>query len=213
LLVDLALRGELESLKWAMLNESNFKNGKLLMELILERAAFNGHENILRWALELQYFEQKYFTTVLNSAAAGDQLKIIHWMINNYPSAMELMEETPNANICYGAICGNNIHIIEWFKNYFPNTFWIERFYDNKNNSPCVTKAAETGNIQMLDWLKENGFLLNCEMVTKAAVSSIENSMETLKFLRSLNCPWSSNVCPSAVNFGRYDIYFTLGSV
>jgi hypothetical protein len=206
LLVDLALRGELESLKWAMLNESNFKNGKLLMELILERAAFNGHENILRWALELQYFEQKYFTTVLNSAAAGDQLKIIHWMINNYPSAMELMEETPNANICYGAICGNNIHIIEWFKNYFPNTFWIERFYDNKNNSPCVTKAAETGNIQMLDWLKENGFLLNCEMVTVAAVSSMENSLETLKFLRSLNCPWSSNICPRAVKFGRFDI-------
>jgi len=209
LLPTLASRGELELLEWAISNKLTLVNGKITkmtMGTILQRAACSGQVKILKWALESSMFDLEYFPVVLESAAGTDQLNIILWMINNYPSAMELMERTSNISLCYHAVSGNSINILEWLKREFPNSFWIERFHNNKNNPVCVTSAAHTGNIRMLAWLKQNEFQLNCERVTEAAVSSKENSLETLQYLRSFNCPWSDNVCVEAVNYGRLDI-------
>jgi hypothetical protein len=209
LLPTLASRGELESLKWAISNQLALikENGKIAtMSLILQRAALNGQINILKWALESKHFDVEHFPIVLESAVSKDQLKIIQWMINNYPSAMKILEKTSYVSICYGAVSGNNIHILEWLKEEFPTTFWTERYNNNNKSSVCVSRAARAGNFDMLKWLKANDFLFNHERITEAAVSTIGNSLEILQYLRSFNCPWSDNVCVEAVKYGRMDI-------
>jgi hypothetical protein len=100
LLPTLAVRGELESLKWAISNQATkkLKNCKIIIasiyaEYFSSSYACYGRENILKWKLDLGYFDTEFFIIVMQSAAYSDQLKIIIWMINNYPSARELMEE------------------------------------------------------------------------------------------------------------------------
>ena len=52
------------------------------------------------------YFGKEFLIIVVQqSAAYSDQLKIIIWMINNYPSVRELMEES-DVYICHSATTG-----------------------------------------------------------------------------------------------------------
>ncbi len=78
----------------------------------------------LIWGILIRSF---FIIIVVQSAASFDQLKIIIWMIHNYPSAMKLMEKS-DVFICHTAATGNNIQVLEWFKNNFPNTFLKEKF-------------------------------------------------------------------------------------
>lgn len=203
MLLHLATRGELESIKWAILNKLPFINGEIkVMNRILQQAAYDGQENILEWALNAQYIDLKYVSIVLEYAARGGQLNIIRWFIRKYPLTVELLEKNV-FYIFYGAAAANKINILEWIKTIFPNEFWIIRL---KQNSACLEVAANNGHLHMLEWLKENRFLFECGALTEAAVSSKQSSLEVLKYLRSANSPWSSNVCIRAVEYGRLDI-------
>jgi hypothetical protein len=205
----LAGRGELKSLKWAISNQvtKNLKNCKITasMQSILVQAACYGRDNILKWALDLGYFDKEFFIIVVQSAALFDQLKIIIWMINNYPSASKLMEKS-YVFICHTAATGNNIQVLEWFKNIFPNTFLKEKVLTVFN---CVFKAADHGNLRMLEWLKGNNFPFEFDRktISSADVSKRDNSLEVLQYvMRSCNCPWPDDICDKALRYGRLDI-------
>jgi hypothetical protein len=209
LLSTLAGRGELESLKWAISNQvtKKLKNCKIIasMQSILAKAACYGRENILKWALDMGYFDKEFFIIVVQSAALFDQLKIIIWMIHNYPSAKKLMEKS-DVFICHTAATGNNFQVLEWFKNNFPNTFLKEKV---QTGFTCILKAADHGNLRMLEWLKGNDFPfeLNRKEVSSFAVSKRDNSLEVLQYvMRSCNCPWPDDICDKALEYGRLDI-------
>ena len=209
LLPTLAGRGELESLKWAISNQvtKKLKNCKITasMQSILVAAACYGRENILKWALDLGYLKKKFFIIVVQSAASFDQLKIIIWMINNYPSARKLMEKL-DFYICHTAATRNNIQVLEWFKNNFPNTFLKEKV---QTGFTCILKAADHGNLCMLEWLKENDFPfeLNRKKISSFAVSKRDNSLEVLQYvMRSCYCPWPDDIYDKALKYGRLDI-------
>ena len=85
------------------------------MQSILVEAACYGRENILKWAHDLGYFDKEFFIIVVQSAALFDQLKIIIWRINNYPSARKLMEKL-DVFICHTAATEDNIHDIQHSK-------------------------------------------------------------------------------------------------
>jgi hypothetical protein len=209
LLSTLAGRGELESLKWAISNQvtKKLKNCKITasMQSILVAAACYGRENILKWALDLGYFDKEFFIFVVQSAASFDQLKIIIWMINNYPSARKLMEKL-DFYICHIAATRNNIQALEWFKNNFPNTFLKEKV---QTGFTCILKAADHGNLRMLEWLKGNDFPFEFDRkkISSAAVSKHDNSLEVLQYvMRSCNCPWPDDIYDKALKYGRLDI-------
>jgi len=209
LLPTLAGRGELESLKWAISNQvtKKLKNCKITasMQSILVAAACYGRENILKWALDLGYLKKKFFIIVVQSAASFDQLKIITWMINNYPSARKLMEKL-DFYICHTAATRNNIQVLEWFKNNFPNTFLKEKV---QTGFTCILIAADHGNLRMLEWLKGNNFPFEFDRkkISSAAVSKHDNSLEVLQYvMRSCNCPWPDDICDKALEYGRLDI-------
>ena len=209
LLPTLAGRGELESLKWAISNQvtKKLKNCKITasMQSILVEAACYGRENILKWALDLGYFDKEFFIIVVQSAALFDQLKIIIWMIHNYPSAKKLMEKS-DVFICHTAATGNNFQVLEWFKNNFPNTFLKEKV---QTGFKCILIAADHGNLRMLEWLKGNDFPFEFDRkkISSAAVSKQDNSLEVLQYvMRSCNCPWPDDICDKALEYGRLDI-------
>jgi len=204
LLSILASRGELETLKWAISNKLTLKlQGELTeMSSILRQAVINGRENILKWVLESGIFDQKYIPDVVQSAAGADQMKIILWMIKNIPLTRKLIEKS-KVCICPAAVYGNNIHILEWFQKTYPNSFYVEI---KTIGTSCVSRAAADGNFRVLKWLKGNGFAFDCETMTAAAVSSLDNSLEILQYLRTFNCPWTDSVCVNTIIYGRFDI-------
>lgn len=66
----------------------------------------------------------------------------------------------------------------------------------------CNTAAA-AGELELLQWLYVEGFLIGSSTCSEAAQNG---HLEVLKWLRSAGCTWNSNIICNAAESGRIDI-------
>jgi hypothetical protein len=65
-------------------------------------------------------------------------------------------------------------------------------------------KAARSGNVQMLQWLSEQGIVFNERTIGSAASCGHIAACEYLRFTEQ--CPWNTHVCMSAAEANHLDV-------
>ncbi len=202
----LARRGALKSVK-LLIRTSPY----VPLEKILYTAAKWGRANIIQcFEMMIIYerkinhnlFQHRYSRKFLEYSALGNQLNVILWMLENYPS-----ETLDNADSMYfGAVRGGHIEMLEWIIANMPQQI-LE--HERQKRFRCGIVAAlnaRNEQLHVLQCLQENGYKFNHRAYTQAAACS--GSLEVLQYLRNLfpPCPWSFQVCNIAVKQGNLDM-------
>jgi len=198
-LMVLAGRGELQTLKWAISNGCELNRSSFLRMI----CSIESNDNILQWASGYIYFTESDHAVenVLENAARKKQFSIIIWMMTNFPVQMERRNVLDK--MLQGAVYCGHIDMLEWIELNFPDFFASVRS-NSVDSIKYVCIAAGSKNLPMLFWMKEHGFSFDHESIATAAAES--GSLETLQFLRSLNCPWTDRVCQKAIKGGNFEI-------
>jgi hypothetical protein len=202
----LARRGALKSVK-LLIRTSPY----VPLEKILYTAAKWGRANIIQcFEMMIIYerknndnlFQHRYSRKFLEYSALGNQLNVILWMLENYPS-----ETLDNADsMFFGAVRGGHIEMLEWIIANMPQQI-LE--HERQKRFRCGIVAAlnaRNEQLHVLQCLQENGYKFNHRAYTQAAACS--GSLKVLQYLRNLfpPCPWSFQVCNIAVKQGNLEM-------
>lgn len=155
----------------------------------LDEVAMKGNLEMMIWLCETHACEWNYCDAAKN-AALHEHIRLLVWAHENnkYLASVYI----------YAAYAGH-ISVIEWAleKN-------IGVGDDDTYDKACVTcAAAEGGQIETLEWLRNNGFEwenLTCSGAAKGG------HLDVLKWLRSEGCPWNNDVYMQAAKNGYIDI-------
>ena len=104
-----------------------------------------------------------------------------------------------------------NMDVLVWIKNN-NRSKWEEQCHNVRNGNyyfnvmPCV-EAAKGGQLEVLQWLHQNGSPSNVHTCRAAAE---DGHFEILKWLHQNGCPWDEQTCDAAARSGRFDILIWL---
>lgn len=125
------------------------------------------------------------------NAASKGHLDVVKWLHNNNFGISD--------NVAKNAIMNNHLDVLYWYKEKnFPMT-------------QTAIYAVQSGNIEILKWVLDNGAEMSAELCTEAAYSGY---IDVLKWLRNNQCPWidklnntSITVCEAAILMGHMSIF------
>ncbi len=180
---DAIINNNLEFLKWLYV-----KNNVDMQPIFIGCAAFNGQIEIIKWMFEHTNLNLNDFvnSNVYYQAALGGHLNIVKLLL-------KYSVPFTDDSVCAGAITGNHLDIL---------AFAIVK---KCPKGVFATKAAAgIGNIKLLEFLIEKGFLMAEDIVVFAAY---EGHIEFVKYLYENNYPFDLNeCCEKAANRGFKDI-------
>jgi hypothetical protein len=132
-------------------------------------------------------------------------LELIHFD-NRFPDwLLKQRRRLFGASLIFDAVCGNQVEVLLWIQRHHLHELMasVERSSDD-NCSILLCRAAENGNLCMVQWLAEKGFRCKDPLLTKSA--AIGGNVEVLKFLLSLDCPMAEDVCIIAAENGHLEL-------
>lgn len=160
-----AYAGNFKLLKWFKENGCSF-NGQTL-----EAAAQTGNFTIVKWLHQQQCPRSN---NICMNAALSGQFEILKWLVvNNYFCDESLYEN----------VIDNKLYTWKRFK----------------------LNLTEEKRLEMLKWILENTGILprNSNLCEKAAYTGF---LEILKWLRQNNCPWDETICTKAAINKHYKL-------
>ena len=182
--------GRLDILQWAR------ERGCPWNEQCCEKAARTGNMEILKWARERDCpWDMK--TTI--AAARGGHLEIIQWAVDNgCPLPSKITFTTNFKNIVVfeyllkkGCTVDSSAIDEAAVEGHMETVKWLLKYV-----SPSVQErmlickmAASHGDINMLQWTKENGYEWDEETINYAV-----SKPRAFKWLRDNGCPWDGSV-------------------
>ena len=156
------------------------------------KAASGGHLDVIKWLRNQGCTMDKY--TLINAGKKG-HLHILQWALSEGIPII--------SDICSEAAVAGQLGVLKWLKeNKLPwNERWLEIYPQHPNLFEAM-KWAKTigykfveanyntaiGNLEALQWLKDNNCPLSEEFLWKAAK---RGSAEAIKFGLENNCPWN----------------------
>ena len=180
----------------------------------VDYCAINGYMNLMEWTLEQGV--KTSISTINNSICSG-QLNILRWLkivqghdINNI-EYLKLASLCGHLNIVKWfreqglfdaeeiikcAVQEGNLNILKWIDSIDEQTFL-------RDQSLCYIASVE-GHLLTLQWLiKLQGYVLD-DILFGYAVEG--GSMDVIKWLKSINCPWTSYTSSTASYAGNHNI-------
>lgn len=196
--------GNLEILQW--LKDHEYELG----DKICDVAAEKNHLHILQWAKENKCVLSN---NICIHAVENNNLEMLQWARENKCSW--------NSNVCVRAAAKSHFEILRWaIVNGCPT-----------NDAKICSLVAQTGNIDLLQWLHYVGCYWDKQTCIEAARHGyfeilkwvIENGcpmddpvictivtkygeFELLKWLRQMHCPWDSYTCLAAASRNHHEI-------
>lgn len=176
--------------------------------LLLLGAAKSGHIEPLDWIItKFNFFiADKFNSMVIKTATKHNKIQILEW-INNH-----LQPETANRTFwtrfnCDKAIESGHIDTVSWMakngailnhqsclipilKGDLKMLKFLTTDYALRVDHGAVQLAAQTGNLEILKWLKENQYPWD-NFTCKCAINN--NHFELLKWMINNGCPWDTN--------------------
>ena len=191
---------------------SKFGHFKILKQLLndygiffdivaMRNAAYEGYFHIVKWL----HRNRGYATTPIKYsnvcfyAIAGGHLDILKWAIHH---------KYPMKYINIGVADKNNLHILEWMR----DTNHI------KYKTLICRLSAAIGNIQMLEWCKNNNCLDDAKLMTFAVKridididlqKNVQNYLsvtECIKWLMINGCKLIRGACESIEKIGNLEL-------
>jgi hypothetical protein len=163
--------------------ETALRYGCKMSEESMERAAGNGHTEVLKW-LHANNCPRDIFRC-LEDAAGGGHVHVLEWfkftVIANDPDWHDCFVDT---SVAISAACGNRVDVLNWLKQHFP---WCLDKYDPE----VAMYAALSGSMWALQWLHKMKF--NMSEVCGAAAKA--RHFHILRWARSKGFPWSIWTC------------------
>ena len=130
-----------------------------------------------------------------------DVLELIHYD-NRFPRNHGLLD---GASLIFDAVCGNQMEVLLWIQRHRLHIVMASQEQSSDENvCSILCRAAENGNLCMVQWLAGKGFRSNDSLVTKSAAKG--GNIEVLKFLISLDCPMAEDVCIIAAENGHLEL-------
>src|SRR5947208_4294656 len=80
-------------------------------------------------------------------------------------------------------------------KNWLDLLIWAHNNYSHHDDWFIYATAAYNGNLDIIKWLKQNGYIWNEETYAYAASG---NQLEIIKWAKLNGCPWDENTCKVA---------------
>lgn len=171
-------------LEWAM------DNGCPSKEYIWAAEAGNkGNLDVLSWICKRP--TPSSWSYAVDNVAFGGHLHILEW-------AHEDKNKELTSIYKYSAL-GGHIHVLEWA---LKKKIWVGDG-DHYDFSEVTNAAAESGQYDVLNFLRKNGFEWDSWTCAGAARGG---HLEVLKWLRAEGCEWDGNVYLKAAEAGHLDI-------
>ncbi len=208
----------LKMIKWCVVNWSTLTANAPIIIFIannLSRAATNGNLNIIKWG-SIHYNNIFNHLHIDLLASKNNNFHIIKWMYNNsYHIAAKCIDN---------AASNGNINIIKWFYSIgIMGTAWTCTFaalgghletlkYLYSMNVPLRSEVCEDAiangtrrGLKVLIWAIKNGCPLGPNVLAAAVIN---NNLNLVKYLRSLNppCPWNETACHEACFNGNLEM-------
>ena len=150
-----------------------------------EQAAFRGQLEALQWLLRnnCPYDNQ----IVWMEAAKGGQLMALKWLLGEQGRVVSEKNKSDGKshNCLLACAAGGNVDVMKWLRDE------VQQTYDED----VMVVAAYYGRLEMVKWLKEQGWPWS-PTVSWAAASM--GRLEVLQWLRENGCPWDQTTCESA---------------
>eukprot|EP00644_Phytophthora_capsici_P016605 jgi/Phyca11/122136/e_gw1.47.80.1 len=142
----------------------------------LERAATNGHLEVVRWLNESRYYEIRTFQS-LENAIAGGHLSIVQYIYTNKLYAVakdghldvlkwlhdhKYTVHCKRAHVVRGAAAGGHKQIVEWMERTFESLM-------KQRQRIRVDEAAAFGDLQFVQWLYHKGYRFTGNAMDDAA--------------------------------------------
>ena len=108
-------------------------------------------------------------------------------------------------SLIFDAVCGNQMKVLLWIQRQGLH-IRMASLEQSSAEDACflLCRAAENGNLCMVQWLAGKGFRSEDSLVTKSAAKG--GNLEVLKFLLSLDCPMAEDVCIIAAENGHLEL-------
>lgn len=195
-----ALGGHLEILKMMKVLQITISRN------ICEAAACKGHIEILEWIKNQLSRKRFRVEDIICAAAENGHLKILRWM-------KKVGRKIESNNALLSAVKGDQL---ESLKCLFDLGFYEDKEVD------LISLAIANGNLEIIEWAKNNNFLLAPDAYRSAAyynrldifkwlykngcpidndlafyvISHVyNNKLEIMKYLKEINCPRSNTDC------------------
>ncbi len=135
---------------------------------ICELAAESGQLNILKWAIEKEFYsDYNWDSKICTIAARHGHLETLKWARENYYDWSPIT--------CLNAALNGHLHILKWA---------VEN--GCKWDSRVCRFAARNGHLDVLKWARENG----CKWDSMVCPSAAKNGhLDVLKWARENGCP------------------------
>ena len=162
-----------------------------------EHASINGRLNIIKWLYHTYGHPERTSPVAHLYAGTYGHLDTLEWLMDhNFPT---------HPNTIYRACENGHFHILDHFLQSggsYDNFIFkhialgghlnkLNELYESGIDVMTIetmSGAALSGNIEILEWLVQNGCPYNSNVCFSAAIS--ENP-SCLKYLRTLDCPWN----------------------
>jgi hypothetical protein len=186
-----ARNGDVATLEWL------YENNCPLDLDIYHHAASNGQVCVFQW-LKVNSIPFTDITVRLafGGASYHGHTEVLQWILDNGISLVDHFNSY-SFHTC-------SLKTLKWFKRM---GYLTQQLVINNNNDYCAFQACNTaakyGKLDIIKWLRKNGFVWNVHTSEYAASSG---DLETLKWILENGCPYDWTTCAGAASSGNIEI-------
>jgi hypothetical protein len=159
------------------------KKGMFKPDSLFRSASRNGHQDVLKWAIERGC--PWHFLTC-SEAAWGGHLDLLKWAIQNgAPHESSKVSGT--------AARRGHFEVVKWYS---------ETYGWEWDDTTCF-EAAGIGRLDILKWAREHGAPWGVMTCSRAALGG---HLEVLQWARDNGAPWNEWTCSSAARHGHLEV-------
>ena len=185
-IVEVARRGDLEMLKFIYGRHSNIHE---LQYSVIQAAARKDQLGILKWLHENEMISDRYIDIIFGGATLGGNIEIVKWTESTFNCRCPKHHSK-------NAVESANVELVK----YLNTRTW--------DASALFSIAASNGNIELLQYLFENGCpYYDPQICTDAAaIKDHEKALEVLKCLHKHGVPWDEKTCVFSASVGNLKV-------
>ena len=180
----------------------------------VHEAAYHGHIELLRWALDNGCPAEG----LCSNAAAGGQLDVLKF-------AKDREHPWEDDGKCTAGQAARNGHgeVLRWLLDHGAPKYglvcalaanggqleilqWLVDEYDCPWDGDVCAGAAAGGHVHILRWAQERGVGINEASEHLCAVAAKYGHLSCLQWLREYGCPWDEKVCENAASRGHDEV-------